>query len=136
MRLMLIHIETGMAERYFPRLRYRAIGVGLRFAGATRFSRPVKFMAAAVLARVVASLTIVLLLGVSAAEAGHHDEEDCARNECALCAAGSLAPLAGAHSAPSACPAGGYAAAPGPQGPPLCALYRNCLPSRAPPVPA
>ena len=125
-----------MAERCFPRLRLHAMGVGLQLAGATRSSRAVKLMAAAALARVVASLTILLLLGAGVAEAGHHDDEDCARHECALCAAGSPAPLVGAHSAPSACIAGGYGLPPGPQGPPLCAPYRNGLPSRAPPVPA
>ena len=88
------------------------------------------------LTRVVALLSIVLLLGASAAEAGHHHEEDDARHDCVFCAAGSLTPCIGAHSAPSACPTAVCSLPPGPQGPPLCAPYRDCLPSRAPPVPA
>ena len=88
------------------------------------------------LTRVAALLSALLLLAVSAAEAGHHHEEDCARHDCALCAAGSLTLLIGAHSAPFACPTAVCSLPPGPQGPPLCAPYRDCLPSRAPPAPA
>ena len=93
-------------------------------------------MTRASLTRAVALLSIVLLLGVSAAEAGHHHEEDDVRHDCAMCAAGSLTPLIGAHSAPSACATAVCSLPPSPQGPPLCAPYRDCLPSRAPPVPA
>ena len=93
-------------------------------------------MALVSLTRVAALLGILLLLAVSAAEAGHHHEEDEARHDCAMCAAGSLTPLISAHSAPSACPAAVCSLPPSPQGPPLCAPYRDCLPSRAPPVPA
>ena len=93
-------------------------------------------MTRASLTRAVALLSIVLLLGVSAAEAGHHHEEDEARHDCAMCAAGSLTPLIGAHSAPSACATAVCSLPPRPQGPPLRAPYRDCLPSRAPPVSA
>ena len=93
-------------------------------------------MTRASLTRLVALLSIVLLLAVSAAEAGHQDEDDCVRHECAMCAAGSLTPLIGAQSAPFAGAAAACALLPGPPARLLCAPYRDCLPSRAPPVPA
>ena len=93
-------------------------------------------MKIASLTRFAALLIIALLLAVSAAEAGHHHEEGDVRHDCAMCVAGSLTPLIGAHRAPAACPAPVVSRPPDPQGLPLCAPYHNCLPSRAPPVPA
>ena len=93
-------------------------------------------MASDSLVRVGALLSGLLLLAASAAEAWHHREEDCARHDCAACAAGSLTRLIGAHSAPNAWPTAVRSLPPGPQGLALCALYRDCLPSRAPPFPA
>ena len=128
-----MQVSSNMApSRVSPALGYLPWAVNER-----RWSRPVNFVVRASLTRVVTSLIIVLLLAVSAAEAGHHHEEVEARHECAICAVGSLTPLIVAHySAPFACPTAACALPPGPQGPPLCAPYRNCLPSRAPPVPA
>ena len=100
------------------------------------WSRPAESMTRASLTRVAALSSVLLLLAVSVTEAGHRHEEDCVRHDCATCAAGSLIPLIGAHPAPSAGATAVCSLPPGPQGPPLCAPYRDCLPSRAPPVPA
>ena len=88
------------------------------------------------LTRAAALLGVLLLLVVGTAAAGHHHEDDEVRHDCALCAVGSLNPLVGAQSAPSPCWAATCSLPPGPQGPPLWSLYRGCLLSRAPPVPA
>lgn len=88
------------------------------------------------LTRIAALLIITLLLAAGAAEAAHHNEENCARHDCAICAAASLTPLPGAHSAACACPAAACPLPPDAQGLPLCAPYRDCLPSRAPPLAA
>ena len=93
-------------------------------------------MVLASLTRVIALLIIALLPATGAAEAGHHHEDDDVRHDCAMCAAGSLPPLIGAYSAPSACPKVVCFLPPDPQGLPPGSPYRDCLPSRAPPVPA
>ena len=93
-------------------------------------------MALASITRAVALLSVLLLLGIGIVAAGHHHEEDEVRHDCALCAAGSLNPSIGAQFAPSSCLTAACSQLPGPQGPPLCMLYRGCLPSRAPPVTA
>ena len=93
-------------------------------------------MALASLTRAVALCSVLLLLVIGAAEAGHNHEDDDARHDCALCAAGSLNPTIGVQSATSSCLTAAHFQLTGPQGPPLCALYRGCLLSRAPPVPA
>ena len=93
-------------------------------------------MALASLSRIAALLSVVLLLSAGTAEAAHHEEEDCALHGCAICAAGSLAPLISARGAPHACPPAARSLPPGPQRLPLCSPYRDCLPSRAPPAAA
>jgi len=93
-------------------------------------------MALASLTRAAALLSVLLLLAVGALEAAHGEEEDCAPHECAVCAATSLTPLAGAGSAPRSRPTAACCLPPGAQGQRLCAPYRDCLPSRAPPLPA
>ena len=98
--------------------------------------RPVNFMALASLTRAVALCSVLLLLVIGAVAAGHHHEDDDVRHDCALCAAGSLNPSIGSQSATSSCLTAAHFQLPGPQGPPLWALYRGCLLSRAPPVPA
>jgi len=93
-------------------------------------------MALASLTRIAALLSVLLLLSAGAAEAVHHEEEDCARHDCAICAAASLTPLISARCAPHACPTAARSLPPGPQSLPLCSPYRDCLPSRAPPAAA
>ena len=80
-------------------------------------------------------LAVLAVLGSGAVTAGHlHDEDDNVRHDCALCAAGSLGPFVGAQPAPSPSPTAALSYPLEPQGPPLCALYRAHLLSRAPPV--
>lgn len=93
-------------------------------------------MALASLTRAVALCSVLLLLVIGTAAAGHHHEDDEVRHDCALCVAGSLNPSIGAQSDASPCLTAACSQLPGPQGPPLCARYRGCLPSRAPPLPA
>ena len=85
------------------------------------------------LTRVVALLSVLVVLGAGAATAGHHHEEEGVQHDCALCTVGSLNPFVGAQSDLSPCLAAALSLSPGPQGPPLCALYRAYLLSRAPP---
>ena len=92
--------------------------------------------ALASLTRAAALFSVALLLAVGALEAAHGEWEDCARHECAVCAAASLVPLAGAGAAPCARPTAACFLPPGAQGQRPCAPYRDCLPSRAPPLPA
>ena len=87
------------------------------------------------LARIVALLSVFVVLGIGAVTAGHlHDEDDDVRHDCALCAAGSLGPFVDAQPAPSPSPTAALSYPPDPQGPPLYAFYRAHLLSRAPPV--
>ena len=87
------------------------------------------------LTRIVALLSVLVVLGIGVAMAGHlHDEDDDVRHDCALCAASSLGPFVDAHAAPSLSPAVALSCPLASQGPPLCALYRAHLLSRAPPV--
>ena len=87
------------------------------------------------LIRIVALLSVLVVLGISAAAAGHlHGEDGDVRHDCALCAAGSLGPFVDAQPAPSSSPTAALSYPPDPQGPPLYALYRAHLLSRAPPV--
>lgn len=91
---------------------------------------------ATTLTRAIALLSVLVLLGSGVAAAGHHHEDEDVQHDCALCTAGSLKPFVDAQSAPSPCLAAASSLSPGPQGRPLCALYRACLPPRAPPIPA
>ena len=86
--------------------------------------------------RIVVLLSVLVLLGSAAAATGHHHEDDDVQHDCALCTAGSLTPFVGAQFDPSPCLAAAPSLSPNPQGPPLGALYRAHLLSRAPPVPA
>ncbi len=86
------------------------------------------------LTRIVALLSVLILLGSGVATAGHHHEDEDVRHDCALCAAGSLNPPADPQSAPSPRLAAALSYPPGPQGPPLCTLYHAHLLSRAPPI--
>ena len=93
-------------------------------------------MALASFLRIIALFSALLLLGVGVAAAGHlHDEDTEAGHDCALCTTQSITLFNDVHAAPTSFPVAAHLL-PGLQGFPLCALYRNCLPSRAPPVPA
>ena len=86
------------------------------------------------LTHIGALLSVLVLLGGGVVAAGHHHED--VQHDCAVCTAGSLNPFVGAQSDSSPCLAAAPSLPPGPQGPSLCALYRACLLSRAPPIPA
>ena len=87
------------------------------------------------LTRVVALLSVLVVLGAGAATAGHlHHEHDDVRHDCALCMAGFLSPFASVQSEPSPSPAAALLLPPGLQGPPQCTLYRAYLLARAPPL--
>ena len=87
------------------------------------------------LTSIVALLSVFVVLVVAAATAGHHhDEEDEVRHDCALCTVGSLNPVVDAQRTSSIYPTAVPSPPPAPQGPPLCALYRAHLLSRAPPA--
>ena len=89
------------------------------------------------LARIVAALSVLAVLGIGIATAGHlHDEDDHAWHDCALCTAGSPGPFLGVQPAPAPSPKAALSYLLEPRGLPLCALYRAHLLSRAPPVPA
>ena len=91
---------------------------------------------ATTLTRAITLLSVLGLLGSGAIAAGHDHEDKDVQHDCALCTAGSLDPSVGAQSDPSPCLVAAPSLAPGPLGRPLCALYRACLLSRAPPIPA
>lgn len=86
------------------------------------------------LTRIVALLSVLVVLGIGAVAAGHHHEGDDVRHDCALCAAGSLNPFVGAQSALSPSPMAALSLPPGLQGPPRWTRYRAHLLSRAPPA--
>ena len=88
------------------------------------------------LTRLLAWLSVLVLLGAGAATAGHLHTDEEVRHDCAACAAGFLTPFVEAQPTPSFSPADALASPPDPQGPPLRARYRAHLLSRAPPVPA
>ena len=91
---------------------------------------------ATTLTRAIALLSVLVLLGSGAVAAGHHHEDGDVQHDCALCTAGALNPFVDAQSDPSPCLAAAPSLMPDPQGPPLCAIYRACLLSLAPPLPA
>ena len=84
--------------------------------------------------RIVALLSVLVLIASGAAAAGHHHEDENVRHDCGLCTVGSLNPFVDAQSAPSPCLAPAPSVPPGPQGPSQCMLYRAHLLSRAPPL--
>ena len=84
--------------------------------------------------RIVALLSVLAMLGIGVATAGHLHEEDDVRHDCALCTVGSLHPFVDAQAVPSPCLATAPSVPPGPQGPSQCMLYRAHLLSRAPPL--
>ena len=94
-------------------------------------------MALASLIRFVALSCTLLLLDSGGAAAGHiHNEDTEVGHHCALCMTQSLSLFHEVQTAPCSFLTAVRFLLPGPQGPPLCALYRGCLLSRAPPVPA
>ena len=87
------------------------------------------------LARIVALLSVLVMLGIGAATADHlHDEDDDPQHDCALCTAESLSQFADTQPASSLYPTAALSLPPRPQGSPLCALYRAHLLARAPPA--
>ena len=93
-------------------------------------------MALAVLVRIVALICALLLLGAGVGAAGHlHDEDTEVGHDCALCTTQGLTLFHDLQFVPTTLPTA-TPVLPGSQGSPLCGLYRNCVPSRAPPVPA
>lgn len=86
--------------------------------------------------RIVALLSVLVLLGSGAGAAGHHHEDEDVRHDCALCTVGSPNPFVDAQSVPSPCLATALSLPFNPQGPLLCELYHAHLLSRAPPFPA
>ena len=94
-------------------------------------------MVLASLIRLIALSCASILLCAGVASAGHvHDGDTEAAHDCALCTTPSLGLFHKNQMAPSSFPTAVRSLLPGPQGPPLCALYRGCLSSRAPPVAA
>ena len=86
--------------------------------------------------RIVALLSVLILLGSGTMAAGHRHEDEDAQHDCALCTVGFLNLFVDAQSIPSPCLATAPSLPPGSQGPPLCARYRAYRLSRAPPIPA
>ena len=91
-------------------------------------------MTLSTLTHFVALLSVLVMLGSAAATAGHLHEDDDARHDCALCAAGFLNPSIAPQSAPSPCLTAALSVPPGPQGPSWHMRYRAHLLSRAPPT--
>lgn len=85
--------------------------------------------------RIIALVSVLLLLG-GGAPCLHHDEHQDVEHDCPLCTSQAPVLFLGVQTAPSARSTAVCSLLPGPQGPPLWALYRGCLLSRAPPAAA
>jgi len=90
---------------------------------------------ATTLTRAIALFSVLVMLGIGFATAGHLHEDEDVRHACALCTVGSLNPFVDAQSVPSPCLATALSLPFSLQGPLRCELYHAHLLSRAPPLP-